>query len=145
MDQAVTDKPNEAPTVTFGDVSIHHLPLFWPKAAPLLQAAIERGSDQTLALVHDRLCWSQARLWVAVEDRDVVTAVVTELDERPAFRVCWIVLGGGKLHDGWRDHQKVLEAYARAQGCKFIRIWGRPAWQRLCPDYDRITILEKSL
>ena len=64
-----------------------------------------------------------------LERKTGVNALVAAVDRRE-----WLPLLGA------------LERYARAEGCKAMRIFGRRGWERLLPDYKPARVLlEKEL
>lgn len=67
----------------------------------------------------------QAQIWPGE-----TAAMVTTLQDGPQGRFLHVWLAGGDLA-GVMALKPGVEAWARAMGCKFVTINGRPGWARL--------------
>jgi hypothetical protein len=80
------------------------------------------------------------------EGGGIYAAAVTALATVNHERLCTIVACGGRARARWLPLIATLEAFARAEGCRAIRILGRRGWARLLPDYATTRVLlEKHL
>ena len=74
--------------------------------------------------------------------------VVTEVREFPKFSALNVFLAVGNL-DEVLSLIPDMEAFARAHGCKTMRMEGRKGWRRVLPDYgwkeDQKVIYERAL
>lgn len=136
---------------TFCDVPTPHLPLVWPLARPHLMRALDReGSGRYLPEdILRALLDAKARLWVAWNAREntIDAAVVTETIDFPRKRELRIWLVGGRNMRGWvKAAEKMLEAFARAEGCAFLTGAMRRGWLRVGTGFRETGItLEKAL
>jgi hypothetical protein len=118
----------------------------WPLVAHLIRAAMDRGRISAFADVERGVLGGAMLLWIAADTRAIAAAAVTVISSLNGERLCTIVACGGRERMRWLPLRHELEAFARAEGCRAIRIWGRRGWARECPDY-RLTriLLEKEL
>jgi len=117
----------------------------WPHVAPLLRAAVTRtGLDRFDEIERDVLS-GRGLLWLAWSDR-VEAAATTILTETDAGRVCVLTACGGRDMKRWLPLLEIIEAYAKAEGCDRLRVFGRKGWQRMLENYCVTNIiLERSL
>jgi hypothetical protein len=117
----------------------------WPHVAPFLRAAIERTNLDRFDEIERDVLAGRSLLWLAWSNR-VEAAATTVLTETDAGRVCVLTACGGRNMKRWLPLLRTIEAYARAEGCGHLRIFGRKGWQRVLEDY-RVTniILERNL
>jgi hypothetical protein len=87
------------------------------------------------------------QLWILARDGAIVGALVTEILRWPRRTVCRLVLAGAEdgLRDEWLAWRGALEAWARAEGCTAMEIYGRPGWARLVPEARKRVVLEWDL
>jgi len=118
---------------------------FWPLVAPLLKAAITRTNLDRFSDIERDVLSGRSLLWLAWSDH-VEAAATTILTETDAERICVLTACGGRDMKRWLPLLEIIEAYARAEGCSRLRIFGRKGWQRMLENY-RVTniILERSL
>jgi hypothetical protein len=73
------------------------------------------------------------------------SVIVSQLRSEPSGDVCDLWLAEGSLEPLLELHQEVC-AWARDQGCRKMRIVGRPGWQRVLTGYEQTgVVLEKQL
>jgi hypothetical protein len=101
----------------------------WPRAAPLVRAALERGegsyseSDIARALLSG--AW---QLWLA-ERGEVVALGITEIIDFPRKRKCLLRYLAGDM-EAIAEHAPQIEAWAIDHGCHIIMAHGRKGWAR---------------
>jgi hypothetical protein len=85
------------------------------------------------------------QLWVAVEmhhDKVVVLcAVLTSLAKMRSGLYCQVVCAGGSDVKRWIGCMRVIEKWAREEGCCKITVQGRPGWAKLLPSYRRVQVV----
>ena len=119
---------------------------FWPHAAALIKAAMEKGRLSSYADVEHAVRNGNALLWLAWNGEKIKAAAVTELGIANGEKFCTIVACGGHERAQWLPLIAGLEAYGRTQGCAAMRIYGRRGWRKLLPDYRTTRVLlEKEL
>ena len=120
----------------------------WPRVEMFIRRALARGGLGTsLAKVQADVLTGRALLWLVVGDTvpfSPMAAVITQLTDEGAGKVCTIVAFGG---DGGRSLHLLaqIEAYAQAEGCERMRIEGRLGWQRKLRWPRSYMVMEKPL
>jgi hypothetical protein len=89
-------------------------------------------------------------LWLAISrscDNPAIDAVATtRLELTDPGRVCVITACEGKNMTRWLPLIDGIEAYAKAEGCLCVRIFGRKGWLRVLEGYRQAhVIIEKDL
>jgi hypothetical protein len=120
----------------------------WPRVLPWIERALAEGlghldSTDLRAALERR----DMQLWIARREDAVVAALVTEIVAYPRRKVCRLVLMGGEdgEREAWLPWLPLLEAWARAEGCDLVEIYGRPGWARLVRHDRRRVVLERIL
>ena len=99
---------------------------YWSIAAPLLQKALDRGSDYTLDDIYAGLKSTEMQLWMWSDEM----ALVTKLENKDERRWCLLLALGGDNMENWIYHLPLVEDWARDKGCDEMRIYGRAGWSR---------------
>lgn len=117
----------------------------WLQARPLIKAAIEQtGLSEFSDIEHDVLAGDQL-LWLAISDH-IEAAAVTHLVKTSGNLVLIITACSGHQRERWLPLRHRIESYAKQEGCKLVRLYGRKGWQRALPDYRvNYVIMEKEL
>lgn len=72
------------------------------------------------------------QLWVAFTDEKIYGAVITEIMEYPQMKVLVMHFTGGIELPRWKDDMlKLLQLFARDNGCKVIESIGRAGWKKV--------------
>lgn len=119
----------------------------WGLAAPYLDKAEKRGGAlQTVAEWREECAAGRKQLWVVWDD-NCEGAGVTYLADTPRGLTC--VIDGFAARDGakaWETSLPVLEAWAKTQGCRRVRVYGRVGWMENLKGYAlKGVILDKDL
>ncbi len=114
---------------------------FWPLARDYIRAAIEKTQLTSFESVERDVLAGDQLLWLAVGNY-IEAAATTHLSNR----VCTLIACGGHQRERWLPLFKVIEDYAKAEGCRCVRIFGRKGWERALDGY-RVShvVLERSL
>jgi len=105
-----------------------------------------RSGEMFMADLLRHLTSRRMLLWLAWDGQSIVGTCVTELSETINGRVCVIVAVGGKDRSRWLHFTRQLEDFARTEGCRAMRLYGRRGWKRVMRDYrETRIILEKDL
>lgn len=114
---------------------------FWPHARPLIEAAINATNLSDFADIEAEVLDGKQLLWLAFSDR-IEAAATTRLTRD----VCELVACSGHQRERWLPLFARIEKYAKDEGCKAMRIIGRPGWERVLDGYRReFVILEKAI
>jgi len=118
----------------------------WPRVAHLINGAVHRtGLSHTADIEYDTL-HGDGLLWLACDGETVMAAATTVLAETDTAKVCVLTACGGAGRAAWLPLLAQIEAYARAEGCAALRIYGRKGWARVLTGYRvEHVILRKEL
>jgi hypothetical protein len=114
---------------------------FWPHAKELILSAIRRtGISDPQDIEYDILSGDQL-LWLAFDGK-IKAAAASHL----AGDVCTITACGGEDMKEWLPLFSQIEDYAKAEGCRCVRIYGRKGWLRVLDGYRAThVIMERPL
>lgn len=112
----------------------------------MIDRAVRRtGLNHTCDIARDVLDGG-GLLWLAWNGATIEAAATTALIETDADKVCILTACSGRDRDRWLPLLAGIEAYAKAEGCARVRIYGRRGWQRLLDGYSlKHVILERAL
>jgi hypothetical protein len=118
----------------------------WPHVSPLLKAACCRTKLNAFADIEADILAGRSLLWMAWNGRTVESAAATILINSEIGKVCIITVCGGSDMKRWLPLIEQIEAYARAEGCKRVRIYGRKGWLQLLDGFEeKHVIMDKEL
>lgn len=114
------------------------LALVWDQCYPLLMQSLPANPVMSLDEIITGLSDQSIQFWVVARAHEaVIEAVFLTSIERDKGE--WVVslfnLGGGRAKEWVLDVHEAMHRYARIEDCKRVRMCGRPAWQRILPDY----------
>lgn len=118
-----------------------HVREIWPSVAPLLKQAIAKTGLAAFATIERDILDGVALLWVAWNGRAIESAASTSLQQTDAGRVCVITACGGSGLTRWLPLIRGIEAYAQAEGCRCVRIFGRKGWARVLERYEQTYVI----
>lgn len=117
---------------------------FWPHVEPLLRKAIERVGLIDFDEHAAQILRGDALVWLAWSGK--IDAAASTVLERAGGLVCVLVACSGEDMPEWLPLLSGIEQYARNEGCKTLRIFGRRGWLRVLDDYREVaTVIEKAL
>jgi hypothetical protein len=115
----------------------------WPQARLLIKTAIEKtGLCEFRDIEYDVMSGDQL-LWLAISDH-IEAAATTHLIKTAGKPVLVLTACSGAQRERWLPLFATIEKYAKAEGCKCVRIYGRKGWERALQGYRvEHVILEK--
>lgn len=117
----------------------------WPQARDLIRAAIERTGLSEFADIEAQVLAGDQLLWLAISDH-IEAAATTFLAKTSGKPVCILTACSGHQRERWLPLFAKIEKYAKDEGARCMRIYGRKGWERVLPDYRvEHVILEKQL
>jgi hypothetical protein len=118
----------------------------WPAVADLIHRAVLRTNLSHTADITREVLEGDGLLWLAIARGRIKAAATTVLTVTDRDTSCVLTACGGTDMPAWLPLLAKIEAYARAEGCARLRIFGRKGWARVLTDY-RIehVILQKEL
>jgi hypothetical protein len=114
----------------------------WPHAKHLIKAAIEATELSDFRDIERAVLDGDQLLWLAWNGQAIEAAATTQLLKG----VCVLTACSGHHRERWLPLFARIEQYAKNEGCKVMRIYGRRGWERVLDGYKvEHVILEKAL
>jgi hypothetical protein len=118
----------------------------WPRVRPLLKAACYRTKLNAFEDVEADILSGRSLLWMAWNGLTVESAAATVLINSEIGKVCIITVCGGSDMKRWLPLIDQIETYAKAEGCRRVRIYGRKGWLHVLDGYEeKHIIMDKEL
>lgn len=121
----------------------------WPHVAPLLRSAFTRTGFCLFSDLERDVLKGSALVWVAWNGKTIEAAAATALHPTDAGLVCSILACGGAADaniQNWLPLLRIIEQFAKDEGCNRTRFVGRKGWIRALPDYrEKHVVMEKEL
>ena len=116
----------------FSAVPKEVIDIVWDDAKKLLEPAVETAKGKmTIKDVYEFIKRDIYNLWVVMEDTKIVAVVTTRVIQYPESRALALDFIGGKKMKHWLPKaQKVINKFARDNGCRHLEGYGRKAWIR---------------
>lgn len=110
----------------------------WPCIEGKIEKACSYSSakykkENILEWVKNREC----QLWVSIYDYEVNAVAITQLINYPNGRSCYFMLTTGHDRELWQDDIKIIESWAKDNGCCCVEVVGRPGWEKVLKDYEK--------
>jgi hypothetical protein len=135
--------PSSVELVCVDPKRVHEI---WPHVSPLLKAACYRTKLNAFADIEADILSGRSLVWMAWNGRTVESAAATILINSEIGKVCIITVCGGSDMKRWLPLIDQIEAYAKAEGCKRVRIYGRKGWLRVLDGFEeKHVIMDKDL
>lgn len=123
--------------------TIHHV---WDAVASRILRAVQRGRVGLFTRVEQDVLRGDSLLWVAWDGKEIEGAGITSLDRDEDGLVCTIVAWSASDMRRCLPLLERIESYAKEEGCRAVRVYGRRGWARILRDYMQPSIvLEKEL
>lgn len=114
----------------------------WPHAKHLIKAAIEATDLTRFEDIEKSVLDGNQLLWLAWNGQSIEAAATTQL----YHDACILTACSGHHRERWLPLFERIEQFARDEGCKTMRIYGRRGWERVLDGYRaEYVILEKDL
>jgi hypothetical protein len=118
--------------------------MVWGEVSPLIEKALLHAEGELVPEdIKKHLDKGDLRLWVALENKDVIAAMVTEIIQYPRKKIVRIITLAGKDMSMWYDFLPMIEGYAIRNNCSSLEAWTRKGMTRKLKDwkhsYDIIT------
>jgi hypothetical protein len=118
----------------------------WPHVVGLIHDAVRRTNLNHTRDIERDVLHGNGLLWLACEGSTIKAAMTTALITTDRDKVCILTACGGKDMADWLPLHAKIEAYAKAEGCSRLRIYGRKGWARALENYHvEHVILERPL
>ena len=125
-------------------VEAEDVDMVWDDVSPLIEKALRHAEGELIPDdIKKHLDSANLRLWVALKDKDVIAAMVTEIIQYPRKKIVRVITLAGKDMSLWYDFLPMLEGYAIRHGCSSLEALTRKGMTRKLKDwkhsYDIIT------
>ena len=128
-------------------LSPEDVPYIWEEVAPLLAKVTphtegELEPDDFI----EPLTHGDMQLWVVVEEKKVIAALVTQIIPYPQKKVLRLISLAGDDFNQIKDFLDMVEAFAVKCECGSLEMWGRKGWKKLLSDWkDSYVVYTKDL
>jgi len=140
----IEPKPAEKSSCKVALIEAENIDMVWDDVVPLIEKALRHAEGELIPEdIKKHLESENLRLWVALKDKNVIAAMVTEIIQYPRKRIVRVITLAGKDMGLWYDFLPMLEGYAIRHGCSSLEAWTRKGMTRKLKDwkhsYDIIT------
>ena len=110
----------------------------WGHIEPLISKSLKHAEGE---LIPDDLIPhlddGKLRVWIAVEDGEIIAAMVTEIIHYPRKKIVRVITLSGKDMNSWYQFLPMLEGYAISNGCSSLEAWTRKGMARKLKDWKQ--------
>ena len=107
----------------------------WDNVAPLLATVTQHAEgemepdDYLESLTHGAM-----QLWIAIEEKKIIIAMVTQIIPYPQKKVLRVIaIAGEKFMEAHSQFNDIVETFAIRVGCSSMELWGRKGWKKMLP------------
>ena len=138
--------PEPLPSTKLVCVDPERVHEIWPTVVPLLKRAIAKTGLAEFAAIEREILDGVSLLWVAWNGAAIEAVASTSLQQTDVGKVCVITACAGARMTRWLPLIRDIEAYAEAEVCRCVRIFGRKGWARVLDGYEEThAIIDKRL
>ena len=118
----------------------------WPHARLLIKSAIDATGLSEFSDLEAEVMVGKQLLWLAISGKSIEAAATTRLEKIDGRKICVLTACAGHHRERWIPLLQRLEAFATAEGCAVMRIFGRRGWHRALDGYHvEHVVLEKRM
>ena len=109
----------------------------WEQVSPLIEMARKHseGELETDDFL-EPLTHGDMQLWIATEDNNMHSAMVTQIVPYPQKKILRVILIAGSDIKKLYEFNDMIESFAIKTGCSAMELWGRKGWKKLLPDWE---------
>lgn len=120
--------------------------VIWPHTCEMVKRGMSRADAGDFERTERELFSGLQQLWLAWNGAVIEAVAVTQLTTVGDKKICVIVACSGDGVTEWVSLIAGLEQFAKAEGCKAMRIYGRKGWERLLRNYkSKYVVMDKEL
>ena len=113
-----------------------HIDVIWTEVAPHIERCVPHSEGELeVEDFHQLLANGEMQLWIAVDDQEILAAMVTQIVSYPRKRILRIIAIGGGEMDRWLPFLPGLEEWALENGATALECWGRKGWLKILEDW----------
>jgi hypothetical protein len=118
----------------------------WPHTRVMVLRAMSGADEGSFERTERELFAGLQQLWLVWNGTAIEAIAVTQLTKINEKKICVIVACSGEGVNEWVPLIAGLEKFAKIEGCKAMRIYGRKGWERLLRDYKaKYVVMDKEL
>ncbi len=106
----------------------------WDIVEPYISDALRKGGDNKYSTLDIRnfIKSRDMQLWITFDNsRELYACAVTQIISYPNEKRLLLVVVAGKDIQYWFDQHKLIDEWAKKQGCRAVEVYGRKGWERL--------------
>jgi hypothetical protein len=109
----------------------------WEEVSPLIEIARKHseGELETDDFL-EPLTHGDMQLWIATEDNNMHSAMVTQIVPYPQKQILRVILIAGSDFKRLYEFNDMIESFAIRTGCSAMELWGRKGWKKMLPDWE---------
>ena len=109
----------------------------WEEVSPLIEMARKHseGELETDDFL-EPLTHGDMQLWIATEDNNMHSAMVTQIVPYPQKQILRVILIAGSDFKRLYEFNDMIESFAIRTGCSAMELWGRKGWKKMLPDWE---------
>ena len=109
----------------------------WEDVSPLIEMARKHseGELETDDFL-EPLTHGDMQLWIATEDNNMHSAMVTQIVPYPQKKILRVILIAGSDFKKLYEFNDMIESFAIKTGCSAMELWGRKGWKKMLPDWE---------
>jgi len=109
----------------------------WEDVSPLIEMARKHseGELETDDFL-EPLTHGDMQLWIATEDNNMHSAMVTQIVPYPQKKILRVILIAGSDFKRLYEFNDMIESFAIRTGCSAMELWGRKGWKKMLPDWE---------
>ena len=119
----------------------------WEDVAPML-ARVTSHTEGELEPDDfiEPLTHGEMQLWIAIEDKEIIAALITQVIPYPQKKVLRLISLAGEDFSKFKDFISMVESFAIRSECSSLEMWGRKGWKKLLPDWrDSYIVFTKDI
>ena len=119
----------------------------WEDVAPML-ARVTSHTEGELEPDDfiEPLTHGEMQLWIAIEDKEIIAALITQVMPYPQKKVLRLISLAGEDFNKFKDFISMVESFAIRSECSSLEMWGRKGWKKLLPDWkDSYIVFTKDI
>ena len=117
-------------------VSPDDVPYIWEKVHDHLVSMMPHSEGELEPDdFYEAISEGEMQLWIALEEKELLASMVTQIVTYPRKRVLRIISISGDDMYKWIDYIPTVEDWALSLGCTSLECWGRKGWLKVLKDW----------
>ncbi len=120
----------------------------WDNVATLLSTVTQHAEGEMEPADYlESLTHGDMQLWIAIEEKEIIIAMVTQIIPYPRKKVLRVIaIAGERFIEAHKRFNDIVETFAVNVGCSSMELWGRKGWKKMLPEWkDSYIVFTKDL